>query len=1172
MVARLEARRGIASITPVIRCNSCDAENRSGRRFCSQCGASLELPCPSCGASNGPEDRFCGACGAPLTEATSASQPHGRAARTAAPVAERRLVSVLFADLVGFTTLSEHRDPEEVRELLSLYFDRSRSLIERYGGTVEKFIGDAVMAVWGTPVAREDDAERTVRAALALVQMVGVLGDEVGLAELRLRAGVLTGSAAVELGAEGEGMVLGDTVNTASRLQSLAVPGSVLVDDVTRRASEAAIAYEDAGVHRVKGRDQPVHVWTALRVVAGAGGARRRVGLEAPFTGRNAELARIIEAADESSRSGRARHVSVIGDAGSGKSRLLWEFFKYLDGIEEARYWHQGRCLSYGEGVAYWALAEMVRARARISEEDEPASAREKLRAAVEQFVSDERERRLVEPRLAHLLRLEERSDADRADLFSGWRLFFERLAAHAPVILAFEDLQWAESGLLEFIDYLLEWSAEFPIFVLTLGRPELRERRPGWDSLALAPLEMGDIARAIESLAPGLPEELVARVARRSEGIPLYAVETIRMLQDRGLLVQEGSRYVVRGEVSDLEVPETLHALVASRLDGLSASERSLLQEASVLGNSFTAAAARALSGLSETAFNSVLDGLVAKQILARDDDPRSPERGQYVFLQGLLRTVAYGTLSRRARKTLHLAAARHLEQTWPGELRDIAEVLASHYQEAIAADPEAEDVAALRASARERLDAAGQASASLALGPEADRYFAQAAELADGELERAELLERAGRALWQSGDAAAAEQRLRRAIELYQASGSRSGGSAAVSLGFQLRNLGRVEEARALLEPFRDDDEADPIARAEALAELAALSIFGGSVAEAGPPLEEALLTLELQQAWPALANALITRAVYVVNLHRYQEGEGLLRHALRLAQEQDLPTVMLRARYNLAALALERDDFEVAIEEVERGLRLARERGDRAHERRLLSQLVFPQYLLGRWDEAAATGSMLTEGPLDSDAVFAAASLASISTARGDEEIMRRCREIAGQLRNSEYVDQRVCAELVLARDALERGAPGEALELSARNVEREGVAREAIEEAYGLSVEAAIQLGDDRVNSRLIELVTRRSPAAATPLLLAGRARLEAEQAHRGGDHEAVRHFEAAAISLLREVGARPLLAKVLLECASRHVDAEALAEARAIYQDLGATRYLERIDASRAAPV
>ena len=595
-----------------------------------------------------------------------------------APLSERRLVTVLFADIVGFTTMSEHRAATVIRETLSGYFERCQMVIERYGGTVEKFIGDAVMAVWGTPVAREDDAERAVRAALALTRAVTAFGGEVGLPALSVRAGVLTGSASAKVGSGREGMVVGDPVNTASRLQSIAAPGTVLVDDVTRRASEAAITYEDAGIHVVKGRDQPVHAWTALRVVAGTGGARRGVGVEAPFVGRERELRALIDACEQTSREGRARRVTLVGEAGAGKSRLLWEFFKYLDGIERTHWWHQGRCLSYGDGVAYWALAEMVRARAGIVEEESPATAREKLRAAVQEHVPDEHGRRMVEPRLAHLLRLEDRAEADRADLFSGWRLFFERMAATNTVILMFEDLQWADSGMLDFIDYILEWSAEFPILVVALGRQELHERRPAWQPLVLEPLDPVSVAELLDGLVPGLPRELVVDIAGRAEGIPLYAVETIRMLLDRGLVVQDGDRYVVTGDVSDLDVPETLQALLASRLDGLEAVERSALQNAAVLGRSFTAAGLAALSGRAESEVTGTLDGLVAKQVLSRDDDPRSPNRGQYAFLQELLRTVAYGTLARRTRKTLHVAAAQHLEQAWPGGREEIAEVLA--------------------------------------------------------------------------------------------------------------------------------------------------------------------------------------------------------------------------------------------------------------------------------------------------------------------------------------------------------------------------------------------------------------------------------------------------------------------------------------------------------------
>ncbi len=1152
-----------------MNCSACGTENRPGRRFCSQCGAVLELRCAACGAANEASDRFCGECGAPL-DAAAGAQRSAEAPPSAS--SERRLVSVLFADLVGFTTLSEHRDPEEIRDLLSGYFDRCRSLIERYGGTVEKFIGDAVMAVWGTPVAREDDPERAVRAALALTQAVAALGEEVAMPELRIRAGVLTGNAAVDVGAEGEGMVLGDTVNTASRLQSIAAPGTVLVDDVTRRASEAAIAYEDTGTHEVKGREAPVRAWTALRVVSGVGGARRTVGLEAPFVGRNRELQAIVDAADESASERRARHLAIVGDAGLGKSRLVWEYFKYIDGIEELRYWHQGRCLSYGEGVAYWALAEMVRARARIREEDEPPAARQKLREVIEQFVGDERERRLVEPRLAHLLRLEERPDADRADLFSGWRLFLERLSEDAPVSLVFEDLQWADSGLLEFIDYLHEWSADFPIFVLTVARPELRERRPGWDPMALAPLASDEIETILEGLAPGLPDELVAQIGHRAEGIPLYAVETIRMLQDRGVLVQEGNRYAVAGEISDLDVPETLQALVASRLDGLSPAERSLLQDASVLGQSFTASGAAALAGRPEVEVTDVLEGLVAKQVLARDDDPRSPDRGQYVFLQALLRTVAYGTLSRRARKARHVAAAEYLERTWPGEARDIAEVLSSHYLEAIQAEPDAADVGALRALAREKLAAAGRAAASLALGPEADRYFEQAAELAEDDLERAELFEQAGRALRQSGDRAAVERRLRSAIELYVRNGRPSGGPAAVALSDVLLPTGRLDEARELLERFRLPNEhgMDEVLRAEALAALARVEFFAGEPARAGPLLEEALTTLEQNEAWSGLAAALVTRGGYLITSHRREEGAGVLVRALALAERHDLTAIALRARFNLSAVLLESDRFADAVREVDDGLAMARERGDRGWERQLITQKVVPLFALGRWDEAVDSGRPLLAAD-DIDASASAAFLAPIAAARGDEQLLEQCLAVAARTRESAYVDQRVSAGLAIASGALDRGAADEAREFAGPALRELTSGVELTEQAYALSIEAAAATGDAAAMAELVSFVDGLVPARTTPLLHAGRARLMAEQAHRRGDEHAAVQFEHEAISLLRGVSARPLLTQALIERARRRRDPEALAEARSICTDIGAARWLARIDQTTEVP-
>src|SRR5262249_26364945 len=503
---------------------------------------------------------------------------------------ERRLVSILFADLVGFTSLSEARDSEEVSELLSSYFELARTLIARYGGTVEKFIGDAVMAVWGTPTATEDDAERAVRAALDLVASVPDLDPE-----LNARGGVLTGEAAVTIGAEGEGMVAGDLVNTASRIQSSAEAGTVLVGESTRRASGQAIAYDDAGLHELKGKSEPVALWRALRVVSGRGGTLKSAGLEAPFVGRERELKLIKDLFHTSAQDRKAHLVSVTGIAGTGKSRLGWEFYKYFDGIVEEIWWHRGRCLAYGDGVAYWALADMVRMRCGISEEERPEPGREKLREALAHCLDDAEERAFVEPRLAHLLGLEERPGGDRQEMFAAWRLFLERLADKSPIVLVFEDMQWADSSLLDFIEYVLEWSRDYPLFVVTFARPELQERRSGWGaglrsftSVYLEPLPESAMHELLDGLAPGLPPPLHSESLTRAEGVPLYAMETVRMLLDRGLLEREGDLSRPTGEIARLDVPETLHALVAARLDGLSQDERRSVQDASVLGKTF--------------------------------------------------------------------------------------------------------------------------------------------------------------------------------------------------------------------------------------------------------------------------------------------------------------------------------------------------------------------------------------------------------------------------------------------------------------------------------------------------------------------------------------------------------------------------------------------------------
>ncbi|HSG13966.1 MAG TPA: adenylate/guanylate cyclase domain-containing protein, partial [Gaiellaceae bacterium] len=647
-------------------CPSCGSETRPGQKFCAECGTPLALACPSCGAPHEPGNKFCAECGTALTAQAApaaAAAPPSAPAAPAAPAAERRLVSVLFADLVGFTTLSETRDSEEVRELLSRYFETSRRLIELYGGTVEKFIGDAVMAVWGTPVATEDDAERAVRAALDLVASVSAFGEEVGAPELRLRAGVLTGEAAVTIGATDQGMVAGDLVNTAARIQSAAEPGSVYVGESTKWASESTIAYQDAGTHELKGKEEAVSLFRAVRVVSGRHGALKSTGLEAPFLGRDRELRLVKELFHTAADERTAHLVSAIGIGGIGKSRLAWEFYKYFDGLAENVHWHRGRCLSYGEGVTYWALADMIRMRCRIAEDDDESVARSKLESTLSEVLPDAEERAFVEPRLATLIGLGEDVAHDRHDLFAAWRLLFERLADTHPTVLVFEDLQWADSSLLDFVEYLLEWSRSSPLFVITLARPELLEKRPGWGaaarnftSLHLGPLSQEAMVELLDGFVPGLPEELREQILARAEGIPLYAVETVRMLLDRGLLAEDGAVYRPTGDIAALDVPETLHALVASRLDGLPAEERRSLHDAAVLGKTFTRQALAAVSDVQEAELDPLLSSLVRKEILGVQADPTSPEHGQYGFLQDLVRHVAYETLSKRERRSRHL------------------------------------------------------------------------------------------------------------------------------------------------------------------------------------------------------------------------------------------------------------------------------------------------------------------------------------------------------------------------------------------------------------------------------------------------------------------------------------------------------------------------------------
>ncbi|NND84192.1 MAG: AAA family ATPase, partial [Acidimicrobiia bacterium] len=601
---------------------------------------------------------------------------------------ERHLATALFVDLVGFTPFTEQHDPEEVRAMLMRYFDVAKDVVARFGGEIDKFIGDAVLAFWGTSVSREDDAERAVRAALDLVDGVSRLGEELGIPDLRARAGVLTGETSVGSGGNTTGLVIGDIVNTASRLQSIADPGAVFVGESTRQLSAAAIHYEDAGEHALKGKSDSVQVFRAVRVTGERGGRGRQDGIEPPFVGRATELRMLQDHLHETTRDPRTRLVSIVGEAGHGKSRLAQELLNYVDGLAGTFLWHEGRSPAYGDGVSFWALGEMVRQRAGIAETDPPLVARTALRDTATRYAADDEEAEWLSGYLSGLLGIDEMPAGDRTELFAALRTFFQRLSEEAPVVLIFEDLHWADGGLLEFITDLVSRSNRHPILVVTLARPSLLDEHPDWGGVRgsvgtrLHPLGETDMRSLLDGTVDELDHGTADLIVTAAAGIPLYAVEFLRTLLTEGSITWVDGRLRQVAAVSDLSMPDSLHAIIGSRLDRFPSRLQSLIQDASVLGQSFTEDWLRRTAGAGDVA--DALTELVAAEVLRFEDDPRSPERGQYRFVQPSIREVAYGRLPKAERAERHLAIAQQFAGL---EDPEFAAVVADHYLRALEA-----------------------------------------------------------------------------------------------------------------------------------------------------------------------------------------------------------------------------------------------------------------------------------------------------------------------------------------------------------------------------------------------------------------------------------------------------------------------------------------------------
>jgi class 3 adenylate cyclase/tetratricopeptide (TPR) repeat protein len=950
--------------------------------------------CPVCNQENTDIARFCSACGAALT-----SEP---------PREERKVVSVLFADLVGFTSRAEQLDPEDVRAVLAPYWERLRSELEKRGGTVEKFIGDAVMALFGAPVAHDDDPLRAVGAALAIRDWAREEED------LQVRIAVNTGEALVLLGArpvEGEGMAAGDVVNTTARLQAAAPVNGVLVGETTYRATRDVIEYAEHEPVVGKGKSEPIPVWEAVQVRSRLGMDVERAAL--PLVGRTRELGVIVDAFERARSEREPQLVTLVGVPGIGKSRLVGAFFSHLEGSPDLVWWRQGRALPYGDGVSFWAVAEMVKAQAGIEENDPPDARAEKLRASVEQLVADDAEREWVTDHLLALVGVEHHGAS--GDSAPAWRAFFESLAERRPLVMVFEDMHWADDGLLDFIDHLVDWATGVPILAIATARPELLDRRQAWgggklnvSTIALTPLSDEEAAQIIHGVLDqaALPADTQRALLERAGGNPLYAEQFARL-------------YTERGSADDLPLPETVQGLIAARLDGLSPEEKRIVQDASIYGKVFWAGAV--------DADEDALHALDRKGILRRERRSAVGGETQHVFRHVLVRDVAYGQIPRAARGEKHVRAADWIESL--GRADDHAELVAHHLSAAAELGIEVGD------RARITFRRAGDRARALGAWPAAERYYAQALESwppGDTEHPRvvASFAEARARATGETEQLAVALDALEGAGLWEEA--AQLAATAAMMVWYATGDPREfLERGLQLLE----GRPASP-ARAELLAESARVHWFRGEYERAERELVAAAELMAGHGTDELRATLLTTQGVVAMWAGDLDEARRLTDGAIAVAPIGS--SSRFRALANRAMFEWAEGDLEAqeplqaaAVEEAERA-------GDKPNLRWLEFVDILNACLFGRWDEALR---------------------------RADEQIA-----LGPHYRLDGFLNLR--AYMLAARDQLDpaRACRDEALELTEKIPDGQSAIPGLLEAGW-----ASLVIGDDDLARRLAERV-------------------------------------------------------------------------------------------------
>ncbi|MFV2074145.1 MAG: AAA family ATPase, partial [Thermoanaerobaculales bacterium] len=808
------------------------------------------------------------------------------------------------------------------------------------------------------------------------------------------------------------------------------------------------------GTHQVKGKEEPLSAWRAVRVAGERGGRGRADTLEPPFVGRSAELRLLKDTLHATGRDGRARLVSLVGQAGIGKSRLVWELKKYVDGLVEDVFWHEGRSPAYGDALALWALGEMIRGRARVQETDTATVTAERLADTVAAHVVAE-EADWVYDRLAALLGVGDSVGSERTELFAAVRALFEGIAARGTTVLVFEDLHWADPGLLEFIEELPDWSQNHPILVVTVARPDLVDRRPDWGSgrrgftsLYLTPLADEEVANLIRGTVTGMPEPAVERIVGAAGGVPLFAVEMLRTLLSDGRLVLVDGVATVTGQLGEIEVPSTVQAVIAARLDWLPADERELVRDAAVLGQSFTVEGLAALRDEGVDKLERRLGGLVRHEILELNRDPRSPERGQYRWVQTVLREVAYGRISRQDRRDLHLRVARYFRAVDDPELAPVA---ASHFvaasEHTAGTDPElqAEMVEALRAAVR-RAQALHAHEQVLSL-------VATALPVVPDEIV-VELREAGAWAAVRLTDDGEADRHVVALRDLAAAGADSSWSHRAVALAGWVAN--ETRRPTQALEMMTSHLDAHPDLLADCyLARVAvylsrALMLTGDNAA-AAPLADEALGAAEHFGLIEEVADAMITRGT-ALSGDRIHQAMALLQGALALSREHGLTASEWRALVNIGYASPDLAETMAASQEA---FDSAKRVGDRAQTTFVAGNVV--SHALFTLDLDAAE-RVLEDDPVWSDSpgnrITRLAYRIRVELYRGDRERVEALLAEATDLLSEEAeVQQKLNLERARAFVDMAGGCYRAVFELGRRHFEE-------LPFAPGVSVELAV----------------------------------------------------------------------------------------------------------------